>query len=131
MHFLPPVPWRDGFTTQLETQDRIQDVTYPPLLRAGASSFCWIAPDEQLRDGDETWVPSATGGFVYYRYDEPALFFPCDTSKGKSAGTSSSYTFEGAFGYAQKEVYSIFSSIFGGGKATTTTTKVPQIDHHG
>lgn len=130
VHFLPPIPWRDGFTQQLEAQDRIQMVTYPPLLRAGASSFCWIAPEEQLRDGDETWAPSATGGFVYYRYEEPAIFFPCDKSKGAHRSVSS-YTL-GAFSYAQKEMYSMFSSLFGGGsKASTNATTAPQIAHHG
>ena len=85
--FDKPRPWRDTFTRFLDESGRTRPVTLPLLLRGGASEFCWIAPQEELTDGSERWVPSQVGAFLYKRSGgDPALYFPLSSASFRADG---------------------------------------------
>ena len=78
------------------------------------------------QDGTETWTPSKTGGFLYYRYYDPPVFFPCDP-RPPSLYSSVAHAYEenmrqvgASFAYVQDQFSSMLGSMFGFGMARPT-----------
>ena len=84
LRFDPPRRWRPEFIGGVEP--RLQAITLPALLRAGATSFCWVHPREIIASGPEEWAPSVTGAFLYQLADGTAVYFPLVSSSGASLG---------------------------------------------
>ncbi len=63
----------------LEEAERLQLVTLPTLRARGAERFCWVGPGETFRNGNESFVPTDVGGFLYQMHKaksgEEAVFF--------------------------------------------------------
>ena len=65
----------------LREAERLQLVTLPTLRAKGAERFCWVGPGETIKVGNESWVPTPVGGFLYQMKEktdrgEEAIFFP-------------------------------------------------------
>ena len=76
LRFEAPRRWRPEFVAGVEP--RLQAITLPALLRAGATSFCWLHPRESIASGPEEWAPSVTGAFLYQLSDGTAVYFPLE-----------------------------------------------------
>ena len=74
LRFDAPRRWRPNFLAAVEP--RLQAITLPALLRAGATAFCFLHPREVVSSGTEEWSPSPTGAFLYKLSDGTALYFP-------------------------------------------------------
>ena len=74
LRFDAPRRWRPNFLAAVEP--RLQAITLPALLRAGATAFCFLHPREVVSSGTEEWAPSPTGAFLYQLSDGAALYFP-------------------------------------------------------
>lgn len=74
LRFDAPRRWRPNFLAAVEP--RLQAITLPALLRAGATAFCFLHPREVVSSGTEEWSPSPTGAFLYQLSDGTALYFP-------------------------------------------------------
>jgi nicotinamidase-related amidase len=75
LHFVDRRAWRPEVMPMLEAAGRLQSVTLPSLLRAGAREFCWISPGEIFTLGPEKWRPSEFGGFLYRMHGRDPAFF--------------------------------------------------------
>ena len=82
LRFVDMRAWRPEVMPMLEAAGRLQSVTLPSLLRAGAREFCWISPGEIFTLGPEKWRPSEFGGFLYRMHGrEPAFFDVIDPAE--------------------------------------------------
>ena len=73
LHFKPAREMETRFVEPLRQGGRMQEVTLPFLLRAGAREFCWVAPGESLGEG---WSTAEHGAFCYgMGAQDPPLVF--------------------------------------------------------
>jgi len=75
LQFSKPRSWKPEWTAALAKDGRFQDITIKALRATGASSFCWLRPEEII-PGENGWplhdqpeVPH--GGFAYLFHKNP------------------------------------------------------------
>jgi len=86
LRFGSPRRWRPEFIDGVEP--RLQAITLPALLRAGATSFCWLHPREVIASGPEEWTPSVSGAFLYQLGDGAAVYFPLEPAAAARTGAA-------------------------------------------